>query len=674
MKLPGAVRTGVQSLALMPTGIAEASSKMQAISQAGQIIGSTIDKMEQDRTNEEVRQLNLSTMQSAAKLDASLDRPSYGAADIPEGIDIRLNDTVMVNGVETSQPRTDIPAYEVKAQIYKQEMDKQLMAGASKITNEKARGEWLEEKQALVNVNTAKLSSQAEADQREYNAQKLTSDINEAMDLNQFDIAMALTGDIKNPDLRVTARKAIKTSKEVNGYDSLILAKDDPESWAQMESDIVTLRDSEQKSMLTTDERIGEANKLERALTQGKQDFAIAQKSVIANNAADIKVDLDGGSVNYTADEFKKQRDDGLLTNSQYIGYTKQLEANQVNLQKSQKAKFEIQAGYINPKNPDHMKAVDEEFTKLAQGSDPWAATQQVVQKYNVLPPAVNNAFNMANITGGENLTSAAQQYNILNETNPVAMMGVKAPRVQQVAAYIDLGMTSGQALESLALNESLSPAQIETRKAMVSGRDNTDESTEALASMYKDAFGGWFSTPDTPVFMAAEFGALTEANLAKTGFDIDVARKMAFNTIKGKYKPTTINGSDQVLPFMPQEPDELVRKQIKKQLGDDVIIQSDQLTENQVMLGNKVSYMAYKDLGDGNIDILPRYEYDSQAIKDTQAKEQETKQKKILDDALKEREAIEAKKAKIKAHKEEEARKTVIRKAERDKKTGVNL
>jgi len=232
----------------------------------------------------------------------------------------------------------------------------------------------------------------------------------------------------------------------------------------------------------------------------------------------------------------------------------------------------------------------------------------------------------------------------------------VKAPRVQQVAAYLDLGMSSGEALESLALNESLSPAQLDTRKAMVAGRDNAEESADALAKMYSKAFGSWFSTPDAPVFMAAEFGALTEANLAKTGFDIDVARRMAYNSIKGKYKPTTINGSKQVLPYMPDLPDELVSKQIKKQLGDDVIIQSDQLTENQHMLGNDLTYMAYKDLGDGNIDILERFNYDPQKIQDSQAKEQEVKQKKILDDAIKEREAIEAKKARLKAEKERNA------------------
>ncbi len=653
MKLPGAIKTGVRGLALMPSVAAAESQKMQAISQAGQVIGGTIDKIEQERTNEELRQLNLSMMQSQADLDLAYDKPSYDASEIPEGIDVRLTDTEVINGVEQSSPRADIPAYEVKAKIYQQEMTKNINAGAERITNKRERAKWLEEKQALVEVNTAKLLGQAEQEQREYNALKLSSDIESAVDANQFDVAMALTGDIKNNDARVAARKGIKTAKELTSYDSLILAKDDPASWVAMEESIATLRDSEQQSMLTTEQRVSEANKLERALVQGKQDFAIAQKSQIANAAADVKVDLDQGSTNYTEEQFKTQRDKGLLTNAQYIGYTKQLNANKKALQETQQAKFEIQAGYIDPKNKQHMKAVDDEFTSIAQASNPWAATQQIVTKYNVLPPSVNNAFNMANITGGENLTSAATQYNLLNETNPVAMMDVKAPRVQQVAAYMDLGMTSGQALESLALNESLSSAQLETRKTMVSGRENMDESTEALGSMYSEAFGSWFSTPDTPVFMAAEFAALTEANLSKSGFDIDVARKMAFNTVKGKYAPTTINGSKQVLPYMPQQPDELVRKQIAKQLGKGVVIQSDQLTENQYQLGNELSYMAYKDLGDGNIEILDRFEYDPKAIQETQAKEQELAQKKAIDDAIKEREAIEAEKLRKKEQKE---------------------
>ena len=102
----------------------------------------------------------------------------------------------------------------------------------------------------------------------------------------------------------------------------------------------------------------------------------------------------------------------------------------------------------------------------------------------------------------------------------------------------------------------------------------------------------------------------------------------------------------------MPQQPDELVRKQIVKQLGKDVIIQSDQLTENQYQLGNELSYMAYKDLGDGNIEMLDRFKYDPQAIQDAQAKEQEAKQQKAIEDAIKEREKIEAEKLRKKEQK----------------------
>ena len=45
---------------------------------------------------------------------------------------------------------------------------------------------------------------------------------------------------------------------------------------------------------------------------------------------------------------------------------------------------------------------------------------------------------------------------------------------------------------------------------------------------------------------------------------------------------------------------------------------------------------LSTKDLGDGNIEMLDRFEYDPQSIQDAQVKEQEAKQKKILDDAIK--------------------------------------
>jgi hypothetical protein len=230
-------------------------------------------------------------------------------------------------------------------------------------------------------------------------------------------------------------------------------------------------------------------------------------------------------------------------------------------------------------------------------------------------------------------------------------MINVKAERVKQVAAYMELGLRPAEALETLALNESLSPAQIETKKAMFTGTENIEDSKKALNDLFTESYGeSWYnpfsgSTPDMPIFMSAEFTALTDANLAKTGFNLDVARRMAFNSIKGKYVPTDINGSNQLLPYMPQQPSELVRKQITKQLGEDVIIQSDQFTENQFMTGAPLTYMAYRDLGDGNIETLERFKYDPQEIQIQQVKEQEAKQKARDEQVLKEREKSEYKK-----------------------------
>jgi len=659
MKLPGSIKTGVRGLAMMPSIAAYESQKAQTFSQIGQAIGGAVDKIEQEQIREQTRQVNLSMLRSQAEMDTFLSNPSYSASDIPEGVEVRRTDKEIINGVEQSIDRVDIPAFEVKAQIYQQEMTKKVMAESEKISNKKARNEWLEDKLTLIDVQTEKLTANAEADQREYNEQVLNNDINNALGNEEYDIALVLAGDIKNPQARSEAKKLINESKELTAYDSLILQKDSPESWTGIEQSIEMLRDPEQKSALTTEQRNSEATKLEAALKQGKQDFVIAEKAQIANAAADVKVDLDSGSINYTEEQFKKDRDSGALSNAQYIGFTKQLAANKARLQQTQKSKLEIERGYIDPKNKSHMAAVDEKFTALAQSSNPWQATQQIVQKYNVLPPAVNNAFNMANITGGDNLTSAALQYSLLNETNPVAMMNVKAERVEQVAAYMELGLRPAEALETLALNESLSPAQIETKKTMFTGVENIKDSAKALNDLFTESYGtSWYnpfsgSTPDMPIFMSAEFTALTEANLAKTGFNLDVARKMAFNSIKGKYVPTDINGTNQLLPYMPQQPSELVRKQITKKLGEDVIIQSDQLTENEFMTGAPLTYMAYKDLGDGNIEMLERFEYDPQGIQVQQVKEQEAKQKAKVDAALKEREETEKKKAYKKAQKD---------------------
>ncbi|MCP4832794.1 MAG: hypothetical protein GY886_11340, partial [Gammaproteobacteria bacterium] len=60
MKLPGAVKTGVRGLALMPSVAAYESQKAQSFSQIGQAIGGAVDKIEQDRIKEQTRQVKLS--------------------------------------------------------------------------------------------------------------------------------------------------------------------------------------------------------------------------------------------------------------------------------------------------------------------------------------------------------------------------------------------------------------------------------------------------------------------------------------------------------------------------------------------------------------------------------------------------------------------------------------
>ena len=49
MKLPGAVRTGVRGLAMMPSVAAYESQKAQSIAQIGQSIGGAVDKIEQQK-------------------------------------------------------------------------------------------------------------------------------------------------------------------------------------------------------------------------------------------------------------------------------------------------------------------------------------------------------------------------------------------------------------------------------------------------------------------------------------------------------------------------------------------------------------------------------------------------------------------------------------------------
>ncbi|MCP3908273.1 MAG: hypothetical protein GY712_09680, partial [Oceanicoccus sp.] len=93
MKLPGAVRTGVRGLAMMPSVAAYESQKAQSIAQIGQAIGGAVDKIEQqnikakqDKAREFAIEQNNQFTQDFAMMDRQLRQESKTGDEYEQGM------------------------------------------------------------------------------------------------------------------------------------------------------------------------------------------------------------------------------------------------------------------------------------------------------------------------------------------------------------------------------------------------------------------------------------------------------------------------------------------------------------------------------------------------------------------------------------------------------------
>ncbi len=213
MKLPGAVKTGVRGLALMPSVAAYESQKAQSFSQIGQAIGGAVDKIEQDRIKEQTRQVKLSMLRSQAEIENDLSGPTIMGSEIPKEIEAVRTTKEIINGVEQSTDK-QYAMWEMKPRLYKNYMTKAVMNNAEKIDNDKARQEFIEMGLANIDVQFEKLTAASSAEQRKYNNEVLENDINNLVDEGNFDAALIMSNEITSPEVKGKYKRKIKAQKQ----------------------------------------------------------------------------------------------------------------------------------------------------------------------------------------------------------------------------------------------------------------------------------------------------------------------------------------------------------------------------------------------------------------------------------------------------------------------------
>ena len=152
MKLPGiSYEYGVQSLGRQSVDnfLRASAEKTRAVMTAFDVSAGLMDKY---ATEYRARQIRIGTEKAAlgmaqaesdfAKRNAG--KVYYKASEVPEGIDIRRTTTSLdPDGNEIEGERTDIPAYEVRPDMYKRFMDKQINALAQNIPEGQERDSWV---------------------------------------------------------------------------------------------------------------------------------------------------------------------------------------------------------------------------------------------------------------------------------------------------------------------------------------------------------------------------------------------------------------------------------------------------------------------------------------------------------------------------------------------------
>tara|TARA_Y100000034_G_scaffold123003_1_gene169199 strand:- start:6095 stop:8164 length:2070 start_codon:yes stop_codon:yes gene_type:complete len=671
MKLPKAVRTGVQSLArenvsgILQTGMAKA----RAMQQVGSDMAAVHDDWRQNQNEAQERQARLEMSAAMADFESQYGgRDEYSPDEIPESISVRRMDRVVdENGVENEILRQSIPAHEVYPQMYREYVDKTASAISEMIEDEDLRGRWLDNANIAANDAYTSRVLNARKQQQAYFESQLNAQITTAISNKKYEAAEILAEDISDPEARAAMMASIRFQQESNEYNNLLLTEAQSDAdLAEIEAAITELRDPDQPSALTGPQRVAMANQLEAVARQNELSLVAREERENAQIVSDAIIAIDSGDPRITEHTVQTLFDDGLVSGEQMtrmklaIKDKQQEKLEQVGLQ-IQLDQIAASPHGIDPDNKDMRKAVDSRYQVMVEsGVEPQQAATQTMRQFKVVPAAVQAQFRASNRADAQGLGSAAEMWIYAEDYAPQSLKDFddnEVDVIRQVAANMRLGMNPSDAIEQVRRYEMMTPEQ----KAVL--KQNASTMAESNAAALSERIGDYDGydvpwspfNPNIPAFMQSEFDAKTEKYLPQVGYNAKAAQNMAFTDITTKWRLTDINGDSTIMKNAPVGPKDVIRGEITRQykaelselnqlfpdmrvMGKHIRISSDQLTELQIEAGQKPTYLAYiiTDEETGEMQVLKRFTWDSQ--KATKAHNDE-----ILAKAAEERKARQA-------------------------------
>lgn len=667
MKLPPAVSIGVQSL-----GRVEPDQTLNIAAHALNQLAGMAGQWKKDRDESQAREAGLAMSKSMSEFhDKYTGKEYYTPDEIPEDIEVRRFDAqVGPNGEQIEVPRENIPAYEVYPKLYQKFSEANAEASSIMIDDENVRNEWMLNTKGVITTGYTNAVIDSNEQQDRYLAKQLAGQIENEVANQKYGAATALAQDIKDPVVRQATMDGIAFKQEDDFYVNLMLAgADDPKALNEMQAAVAFLKDENSPSRLSPSQRLARVNALESGI-----DRQIAAQEAVASEArqqitSDAWLQIDAGDPRIDEHFVQGMFDDGVINGSTMTAMKRAIVQGRQDQIDEQTVSADLDAvvagGYgIDPKDKKARAAVDKRYEQYrAEATDDRSIDPaiKIMRDFKVVPSQVQSMFRANNRADGPALAQAAELWRYAASYAPQSLNDFhdnEVDVIKQVAARIDMGVNSADAVEQVRRLDMMTPQQKVALKGM--SKEILKNNEQALADMSNDqeSFkvpGAWIpfkqGVPDLPIFMKSEFDAYVESYMPQTGFDIKTAQRMAFNDIAKRYDRTDINGEYQIMKYAPKAPTEQVRSLVadtyKGQLGEinqrhgrglkfsDIKIQSDQLTEQQIQRGTTPTYRAFvvTDPETNTIEELPRFQWDP-------VKAAESRRSSLLNDAKAKRES----------------------------------
>lgn len=655
MKLPTRVRTGVQSLGRQsvsgPVQVANAqaralTSASRGLQQAQQQVDIRTEEERQAKAEAQTRQAALKMSDAMVQFEQHYgNRDTYSADELPEGIQVRRTEKVTApDGSISEVPRADIPAYEVQAALYETYASNVAEAAASAIDDEETRAEWIDRAQLNINDNYVNRLQSDRSKQEQFLAKQLDAQISSAVEANQYDAALVLAEDIKDPAARGTAIRTIERNRELDGYHAMLSADTDNVAVVrQMEATIEKLQDPDYDSRLSGPERSAMVAQMKAATERNYLSIEATKQREKEELVSHTWEGIIKGSPNVNEHRVDSLFQRGIINGGTRTSMIRALESNRAQAIKEQVVDIDLNtiamAPYgIDPKDKDMRKAVDQRYEAYAQDLEPGQAATRIMREFKVVPSQVQSIFRANNRADAQGLADAANMYRDAMKFAPQSMKDFSASDldvISRVAANMDLGMPVEDAIEAVRTWESMTPQQ----KAALEKNNKVfeEENVAALNDKVSDSemyqgggiFGFFEGTPDVPPMMQSDYSSAVEKYLPSVGYSIGVAQQMAFQDISKKWQRTEVNGRPEMMKNAPIGAPEEIRAGIRKQYTgrladirntyggnikyDDIKIAPDQLTAIEIEAGKKPTYRAYVivDEETQQIEFLDRFTWD---------------------------------------------------------------